>query len=60
MVGHESARRFWPGKIPGTPATYNDVFRLMVPCLDESSSFEGALMIRVMVGAAARRTLIAR
>ena len=48
LVGFESARRFWPGKIPGTPADYADVFRLLVPCLEESSSFEGALMIRVM------------
>jgi hypothetical protein len=48
LVGFEAARRFWPGKIPGAPADYADVFRLLVPCLDESSSFEGALMIRVM------------
>lgn len=48
VVGFEAARRFWPGKIPGTPADYADVFRLLAPCLDESSSFEGALMIRVM------------
>ena len=27
LVGHEAARRFWPKKIPGTPAEYADVFR---------------------------------
>ena len=48
LVGHEAARRFWPKKIPGTPAEYADVFRMLMPCLEESSSFEGALMVRVM------------
>ena len=48
LVGHEAARRFWPKKIPGTPAEYADVFQMLMPCLEESSSFEGALMVRVM------------
>lgn len=48
LVGFEAARRFWPGKIPGTPDDYADVFRMLAPCLDESSSFEAALAIRVM------------
>ena len=48
LVGHEAARRFWPKKIPGTPAEYADVFRMLMPCIEESSSFEGALMVRVM------------
>ena len=48
LVGHEAARRFWPKKIPGGPNDYADVFRMLMPCLEESSSFEGALMVRVM------------
>jgi hypothetical protein len=48
VVGFEAARRFWPGKIPGSCEDYADVFRMLTPCLDESSSFEGALMVRVM------------
>ena len=48
LVGFEAARRFWPEKIPGSPDDYADVFRMLAPCLDESSSFEAALAIRVM------------
>ena len=48
LVGHEAARRFWPKKIPGGPNDYADVFHMLMPCLEESSSFEGALMVRVM------------
>ena len=48
LVGFEAARRFWPGKIPGDAEDYADVFAMLAPCLDESSSFEAALMVRVM------------
>ena len=48
LVGVEAARRFWPRKIPGATSDYADVFRTLVPCLEESSSFESALMVRVM------------
>ena len=48
LVGFEAARRFWPGKIPGDADDYADVFGMLAPCLDESSSFEAALMVRVM------------
>ena len=47
---------FWPKKIPGTPAEYADVFQMLMPCLEESSSFEGALMVRVMAENIAERT----
>ena len=48
LVGFEAARRFWPGEIPGDADDYADVFAMLAPCLDESSSFEAALMVRVM------------
>ena len=48
LVGFEAARRFWPGEIPGDVDDYADVFAMLAPCLDESSSFEAALMVRVM------------
>ena len=48
LVGFEAARRFWPGEIPGEADDYADVFAMLAPCLDESSSFEAALMVRVM------------
>jgi hypothetical protein len=48
IVAFEAARRFWPGKIPGDVSDYADVFAMAAPCLEESSSFEAALMVRVL------------
>ncbi len=48
LVAFEAARRFWPEKIPGSASDYADVFAMLAPCLEESSSFEAALMVRVM------------
>jgi hypothetical protein len=48
LVGFEAARRFWPGKIPGDAEDYADVFAMLAPCLEETSSFEAALMVRVL------------
>jgi hypothetical protein len=47
-VSHAVASARWPNHVPGDASSYVDAMRTMRRCIDESTSCEGVVMIRVI------------
>lgn len=47
-ISHAVASARWPDHVPGDAASYVEAMRTMRRCIDESTSCEGAVMIRVI------------
>lgn len=47
-ISHAVASARWPNHVPGDASSYVDAMRTMRRCIDESTSCEGVVMIRVI------------
>ena len=47
-VSHAAARTRWPESVPGEAASFVEAMRAMRRCIPESTSCEGAVMVRVI------------